>query len=339
MGAAIELAERGRLPDWLIRRGMDRVVSARLAGERRIPDALRTAFWEEAWRGPIAVAPDLANTQHYEVPAGFFDLVLGTRRKYSSGFWPHGVDTLDDAEEAMLRLTAERAGIVDGDTILDLGCGWGSFTLWAAEHFPASEVLGVSNSTRQRTHILGHATRRGLDNVSVVTADINDFDALRRFDRIVSVEMFEHVRNHKELFRRLRGWVTDGGSVFVHVFAHQEFAYPYETTDRASWMAETFFSGGVMPSRRLLPEAAAPHFALAGDWWLEGDHYVRTLEAWLAKLDGRVGEARTALLPVYGEEVDRWIGRWRMFFMACAALFGHGNGTEWGIAHHRFTPE
>ena len=336
--AAVELAERGIVPDPAIRWGTRRLVAGRLAAERDRDPTERAAFWAEAQEGPIALVPDLANTQHYEVPAAFFDLVLGPRRKYSSAWWPPGTDGLADAEEAMLALTAERAGLADGQAILDLGCGWGSFTLWAAERFPDARVVGVSNSTGQRAHILGSAAERGLANVEVRTADINDFDPGRRFDRIVSIEMLEHVRNHRRLFDRMRSWVVDDGSVFVHVFAHREFAYPFEVDGPGSWMARTFFSGGVMPSVQLIPEAAAPGFALAGDWWMDGMHYARTLDAWLERLDEWRPEVRAVLAPTYGEDVDRWVQRWRMFFMACAALFAYDGGAEWGVAHHRLDP-
>ncbi|MEX1280031.1 MAG: cyclopropane-fatty-acyl-phospholipid synthase family protein [Acidimicrobiia bacterium] len=336
---AIDLAERGRVPDPLIRWGTARLVGVRLDRERRTDPTERERFWAQAAEGPIALVPDLANDQHYEVPAAFFDLVLGPRRKYSSALWPDGVDDLEAAEEAMLALTATRADLADGQDVLDLGCGWGSFTLWTAERFPESAVLGVSNSSGQREHILRLAAERGLDNVEVVTADVNDFDpGDRRFDRVVSVEMLEHVRNHPELFRRLRRWVRDDGAVFVHVFAHRTFAYPFEVDGPASWMAETFFSGGVMPSVDLLPRAAAPDFELDGDWWVDGTHYERTLDAWLVRMDDRIDEVRAVLAPVYGDDLDRWLQRWRMFFMACSALFAYDDGDEWGIAHHRFRP-
>lgn len=338
VAVAIDLAERGWVPDRVVRYGTDRLVSVRLDRERREDPAERARFWESAHSGPIALVPDLANAQHYEVPPEFFDLVLGPRRKYSSALWPPGVDELGAAEEAMLQLTADRADLEDGQSILDLGCGWGSFTLWAAERFPGSRVVGMSNSTPQRRHILDLAASRGLGNVEVRTTDINDFDPGRRFDRVVSVEMLEHVRNHPELFRRMRGWVEDDGLAFVHVFAHRDHAYPFEVEGPASWMAETFFSGGVMPSVALLPEAAAGAFELEGDWWVDGTHYSRTLDAWLELMDLRATEVRTVLAPVYGDDLDRWVRRWRMFFMACASLFAHADGTEWGVAHHRFRP-
>lgn len=339
MAGAIGAAERGRVPDALVRWGTRRLVGHRLGVEQVRDPAERDRFWAEASEGPIALVPDLANEQHYEVPAAFFDLVLGPRRKYSSAFWPKGVETLDEAESTMLERTAERAGLVDGQRILDLGCGWGSFTLWAAERFPASQVVGVSNSASQRESILARAEGSGLSNVTVETADINDFAPDGRFDRIVTIEMLEHVRNHPALFARMAEWVEPEGAIFAHVFAHRDFAYPFEIDGPASWMAETFFSGGVMPSRRLLPDAAATAgWHLDGDWWESGVHYERTLEAWLDRMDDQLPQVRDVLAPTYGDDVDLWLQRWRMFFMACSALFGYADGREWGIAHHRFTP-
>jgi cyclopropane-fatty-acyl-phospholipid synthase len=332
---AIDLAERRRVPNPLIRFGMRRVISRRLATEQKTD---RGEFWAAARQGPIAVVPDLANRQHYEVPAAFFELVLGPRLKYSACTWPTGVDDLAAAEEAMLALTAERAGIGDGDSILDLGCGWGSFSLWAAERFPNSEVVGVSNSAPQRRSIEARASRAGLHNVTIVTSDINDFDPGRRFDRVVSVEMMEHVRNHPELFRRLRSWTEDDGTVLVHVFAHRDRAYPYETGGPADWMADTFFSGGVMPSADLIPSAAEMWFEHESTWWMNGRDYERTLEAWLNRMDQQPDAIRAALEPTYGPDTELWIQRWRMFFMACSELFGYRRGSEWGVVHHRLRP-
>ncbi len=338
VAAAVDLAERRRVPDSWIRWGIRRAVAARLSREQRADPLDRRDFWERAASGPIAILPDVANAQHYEVPAAFFDLVLGRRRKYSAGWWPEGVEGLEAAEEAMLAITAERAGIADGDSILDLGCGWGSFTLWAAERFPSSQIVGVSNSAGQRAHILERASASGLDNVEVVTGDVNHYQPGNTFRRIVSVEMLEHVRNHPELLRRMRSWLTDDGSVLIHVFAHRRYAYPYEPGGPGSWMANTFFTGGVMPSRGLIPRSAEPWFDLAGDWWFDGDHYAETLEAWLRRLDARADEARALLAPAYGPDTDRWVQRWRIFFMACAELFGFAGGTEWGVAHHVLVP-
>jgi cyclopropane-fatty-acyl-phospholipid synthase len=268
MSVAIELAERGLVPDPVIRMGIRHLLRSRIR-EESVRHADREAalmrFVRDMSGSEVAPVPALANRQHYEVPAAFFEQVLGTRMKYSSGFWPEGVTTLDGSEEAMLRLTSERAGLADGQRILELGCGWGSFTLWAAEHFPASQVVGVSNSASQRAFILERARRRGLDNVQVVTADMNRFQADRRFDRVVSVEMFEHMRNWPELLRRVHGWMVPDGKLLVHVFAHARFAYLFQTHADDDWMGRHFFTGGMMPSEDLLPRVRGP-FDLEQRW-------------------------------------------------------------------------
>lgn len=327
-------AEKGRIPDALIRAGVRRIVGSRLRDERDASLDGRDDFWAEAWDGPIALVPDLANEQHYEVPARFFDIVLGPQLKYSCALWDDRVSTLPEAEERMLELYAERAELEDGQSILDLGCGWGSFSLWAAARYPTSSITAVSNSKPQRLHIEELARDRGIGNLEVVTADINDFDPGRTFDRVVSVEMMEHVRNHRALFERISGWIAHGGAAFVHVFAHSTYAYPYETGSEADWMARTFFTGGVMPSQTLLPEAADPFFYLDGQWWLDGTHYERTCNEWLRRLDENIEAIREILEPVYGDDGDLWVQRWRMFFMSCAELFGYSEGREWGVVHH-----
>jgi cyclopropane-fatty-acyl-phospholipid synthase len=282
--------------------------------------------------------PEAANRQHYEVPAAFFVPVLGRRLKYSCAWWPPHVRTLDAAEEAMLALTCERAALQDGMEILELGCGWGSLTLWMAERFPGSRILAVSNSHSQRAFIDGRARERGLRNVTTLTCDMNDFESAERFDRVVSVEMFEHLRNYELLLGRIADWLRPNGRLFVHVFAHRYHAYPFEDKGRADWMARHFFTGGLMPSEDLLL-----HFqrdlVLEQRWRVSGTHYERTSNAWLENLDAH----RAALLPVlaqaYGRgSEDLWLQRWRIFFLACAEMFGFRGGDEWGVAHYRFAP-
>ena len=331
-------AESGWVPDGLIRAGVRMIVGSRLRRERNDSPEGRTDFWAEAWDGPIALVPDLANEQHYEVPAGFFDIVLGPHLKYSCAYWGEGVSDLGEAEERMLRIYSERAELEDGQSVLDLGCGWGSFSLWAATEFPNSHFTAVSNSKPQRLHIEELAYRRGIDNLEVLTADINEFDPGGAFDRVVSIEMMEHVRNHRALFERISAWIAPGGAAFVHVFAHKDYAYPYETGGAADWMARTFFTGGVMPSKALLPEAADPFFTLESQWWVDGTHYERTCNAWLERLDDNVDEIREVVEPVYGDDVDLWVRRWRMFFMSCAEMFAYDGGREWGVVHHLFRP-
>jgi cyclopropane-fatty-acyl-phospholipid synthase len=338
MSLGIELAERGFLPSPVVRFGIRRLLRNRIRDEQRRHadrEGALARFIASMEGGDVAPVPALANQQHYEVPASFFRTVLGARMKYSGGFWPDGVSTLDASEEAMLRLSAERAGIENGHRILELGCGWGSFSLWAAEHFPASRVVGVSNSASQREFILGEARRRGLDNLEILTCDMNRFEAPGRFDRVVSVEMFEHMRNWPELFRRISGWLAPGGKLFIHVFASRRFAYLFETDEDDDWMGRHFFTGGMMPSHDLLPRVAGP-LTLEEHWVVPGTHYARTSEAWHENLL-RNGEAATAALtgPLSPEEARVQVRRWQMFFLACAELFGFDGGREWHVSHYR----
>jgi cyclopropane-fatty-acyl-phospholipid synthase len=336
VAAAVSLVDRGLLPDPWVRFGIRRLLAARLREERRRLPANpeeRLAAWKRATaEAPLAPLPEAANRQHYELPPEFFRLVLGPRLKYSSCYFPPGVDDLAAAEEAMLALAAERAGLSDGQRVLDLGCGWGSMSLWIAERFPRSTVTAVSNSWPQGEFLRAEAARRGLGNVRHRVADINRLDLDESFDRIVSVEMFEHLRNYAALFARLARWLAPGGKLFVHVFCHRELAYPFEDGGASDWMARHFFTGGIMPSADL-PRCWDEHLEVAAQWPVGGLHYSRTLEAWLARMDGN----RKALLPVfeatYGEGAARWFARWRMFFMACSELFRFAGGEEWFVTH------
>ncbi len=338
MSLGIDLAERGFVPTPVVRLGIRRLLRDRIRDEsRRHADREQALarFIEAMREGDVAPVPAAANAQHYEVPAAFYRQVLGARMKYSGGFWPAGVSTLDASEEAMLRLTAERAGIVNGHRILELGCGWGSFSLWAAEHFPASHVVGVSNSASQREFILGEARRRGLSNVEILTCDMNRFTAPGPFDRVVSVEMFEHMRNWPELFRRIDGWLAPGGKLFIHVFASRRFAYLFETDGDDDWMGRHFFTGGMMPSHDLLLRVAAP-LAVEEHWVVPGTHYARTSEAWHANLVRNEAAAVEALTgPLSATEARVQARRWRIFFLACAELFGFDGGREWHVSHYR----
>ena len=339
---AVQWAEQGRMPDAFVRAGIRRLLRERLAdiraGDPAAAAEVAAAFALEMRAAPVALVPQLANEQHYEVPAEFFAQALGRHRKYSGCWWPAGVDTLDEAEAAALGETCLRAGLADGQEVLELGCGWGSLSLWMAQGYPGSRITVVSNSHSQRGYIEGEARRRGLANLRVLTADINSFDPGGRFDRIVSVEMFEHMRNWPELFRRVRSWLRPAGRFFMHVFVHRSTPYAFEARDAGDWMSRHFFSGGMMPSDDL-PLFFQDHLRVVRRWRWDGTHYERTANAWLANMDAR----RAAILPVleaaYGAgNAGLWWTRWRIFFMSCAELFGYHRGSEWWVGHYLFEP-
>jgi cyclopropane-fatty-acyl-phospholipid synthase len=326
------LLAAGLLPDSLVRIGIRRAVAARLREERDRCD--RDRYVRMLRGSPIAVDTSSANEQHYEVPTEFFRRVLGSRLKYSCAWWPDGVTSLDAAEEAMLRLTCERARLGDGQSILELGCGWGSLTLWMAERYPNSRIVAVSSSATQKRWI----DWRGFANVEVRTADMRTFDTAERFDRVVSVEMFEHMRNYEALMRRIASWLEPGGLLFVHVFSHARYAYLFEDNGPSDWMARYFFTGGQMPSHDLLPQFQ-DDLRLTEQWSLDGQHYQRTAEAWLANMDRHQAEVRPIFEATYGaENATRFVAYWRIFFMACAEVWGYRGGSEWGVSHYVFEP-
>lgn len=329
MSIGIALAERGLVPTPLVRRGIRALCAERLREASAAGGAER--FLAQVAGSRIAEVPDLANAQHYEVPSEFFGFVLGRNRKYSSAIWPAGVRTLDDAEDAMLALTCERAGIEDGQDILELGCGWGSLSLHIARRFPGSRIVAVSNSATQRAFI----SSRGAPNLEVRTADMNVFDPGRTFDRVVSVEMFEHMRDWRRLLERVAGWLRDGGRLFVHVFCHASHAYTFEDQGDDDWMGRHFFSGGIMPSHALLGDVAPADLRLEADWWLDGTHYARTAAAWRTNLEARRGEVMHVLRSHYGADASLWYHRWRIFFLACEELFAYEGGRQWGVGHYR----
>ena len=336
----IKLAEKGLLPDSFIRFGIKRLCSERLVKASSFSDAdmeKEHAAWIEVLKkSPIALVPEKANEQHYEVPPRLFELVLGNKLKYSSGFWPEGISSLDQSESAMLDLTSERAELVDGQDILELGCGWGSLTLYMAEHFPKSKITAVSNSNDQSQFIEERCRQLKLVNVRVITADMNDFEAEGLFDRVVSIEMFEHMRNYEKLLGRVNTWLKKEGKLFVHIFSHQKVAYPFEDNDDADWMAREFFSGGQMPSHRLLMSFPG-QMKIEKDWRVSGTHYEKTSLAWLQKMDKNKAEVLELFKKTYGEnDAKSWFQRWRIFFMSCEVLFGFGRGSEWGVSHYLF---
>ena len=338
---ATVLAERGFIPDALLRQGIRHLCTQRLREEReggadaigerqrRRIDALRTSA--------IAIETDAANRQHYELPPAFFQHCLGKHLKYSSCYWDATTPDLDAAEARMLELYGERAELMDGQRILELGCGWGSLTLWMAARFPASRITAVSNSRPQREFIEARCRERGLSNVQVITTDVNALaldDAA--YDRVVSIEMFEHMRNYEQLLGRIGQWLAPGGKLFVHIFCHRDLLYPFEVQGEDDWMGRYFFTGGLMPAADTLL-----HFqqavTLEQRWLLSGQHYEKTANAWLRNQDRHRDAVLAILEEAYGKAQARlWHQRWRMFWMACAELFGHDEGREWQVAHYRF---
>lgn len=330
------LVERGVMPEPLVRWGIRRLNASRLMQEQSRFDEHRLARFADSLRASeIALTPEKANEQHYELPPEFFQLALGKHLKYSSCYWPDGVMTLDSAEAAALAMTCERAEIVDGLEILELGCGWGSLTLWMARAYPNARITAVSNSHSQRSFIERQCRQRGFGNVTVVTCDMNDFAADVSFDRVVSVEMFEHMRNYEALLARVAGWLAPGGKLFVHIFCHQRYPYLFETEGVGNWMGRYFFTSGMMPSIDLLPQFQRD-LGLERLWYLNGRHYAKTAEAWLSNLDEKQDDAMMILRDAYGVDAQKWFVRWRLFFMACAELFRYDDGKQWGVGHYMF---
>ena len=336
----IELAEKGIIPDYFIRQGIVRNCENRLNNEN-VSNTEKVSTKKQSWiqqmkESPIALVPEKANEQHYEVPPAFFENVLGKHLKYSSGYWPDGVNSLDESEESMLELSFERAQLADGDSILELGCGWGSLTCYMASKLPNSKITAVSNSKDQKEHILNRCKNQGLDNIEVITADMNDFETENKYDRVVSIEMFEHMRNYKKLLSKISSWLHDDGKLFIHIFTHQSVVYPFENQGEADWMAREFFSGGMMPSHDLLL-----HFQddliIDDVWSMSGTHYEKTSLAWVNKMDANKDSIMKIFLKTYGDDAKLWFQRWRIFFMSCEKLFGYNNGSEWGVSHYRFS--
>jgi cyclopropane-fatty-acyl-phospholipid synthase len=330
----IGTAERVPLPDAVIRAAIQRLCS-RTATQLAAGSAESDAWFagEMACRA-IAEHTEAANAQHYEVPAAFFALVLGPNRKYSSCFYKGAASTLQEAEEEALRQSVEHADLKDGQSILELGCGWGSLSHWMARQFPNSPITAVSNSNSQAEYIVGEAAARGLNNLRAVTSDMNVFDPDGRFERIVSVEMFEHMMNWRELMGRVKSWLKPDGRFFMHIFTHRAGCYLFDRNDREDWIAQHFFTGGVMPSHYLIRQYA-DLFEVEKEWRWSGVHYQRTALDWLANFDHHHDEIEAILRKVYGNDTALWMRRWRWFFLATAGLFGYADGSEWGISHYR----
>ena len=334
--------ERSLIPDWLLRVGSFCGAWARERRESRGGVAAQSERFEELVArmssGPVAEVPEKANEQHYELPAEFLGLILGPRRKYSGCLWPSGVSSLAAAEDAMLALTCARAGVADGMRILDLGCGWGSLSLWLASHYPGASIVGVSNSHRQREWISARAASLGLTNVSIVTADVNAFGVDKTdlpFDRVISIEMFEHMRNWQELLRRISTWLAPDGRAFVHVFSHRTLPYLFTGT----WAAERFFTGGVMPSHELLPRFQRD-LVVEDSWVVPGWHYARTLRAWLERLDGSFDEALEVLQRDGRSRAQalRLLGGWRLFLLSTEQIWKYRGGNRWLVSHYLLAP-
>jgi cyclopropane-fatty-acyl-phospholipid synthase len=332
-----DVAERLPLPDVVLRASIALLVGhtrRKLAGADANGEA---AFAADMTRSPIALHTSAANEQHYELPPEFFAHILGPRRKYSSCLYEAADDSLADAEERALAETASHAQLADGQRILELGCGWGSLSLWMAQRYPAAQILVVSNALSQRQHIEAEAARCGFDNLRVVTADMNVFDTEMVFDRVVSVEMFEHMSNWPALLERIYRWLDPAGRVFLHVFSHRDTPYRFDHADRSDWIAQHFFTGGVMPSHGLIRRLKMP-FQLEDDWRWSGVHYRRTAEDWLANYDRHAEPIDAILRDIYGADAALWRRRWRLFFLATAGLFGAHDGDTWGVSHYRLKP-
>jgi len=334
------LLEKNIFPDWLIRIRIRQLLDLRIKQEKKENAEAQLAhkinYVKSLKESPIAVHTKDANEQHYEVPSEFFTYVMGPRMKYSSGYWPYSSTSFAESEEAMLKLTVERAELSNGMRVLDLGCGWGSISLYVAEKFPKCKVVGVSNSKTQKQFIDQRAKERGLKNLTILTQDMNEFSTKDKFDRIISVEMLEHMKNYEKLFEKLSKFLNVGGKFFVHIFTHNTFAYPFEVIDETDWMAKYFFTGGQMPSDDLFLYFQKD-FLIENHWRVNGTHYAKTSEAWYNNMLSNQDKVLEILSKTYGEkEKTKWFVYWKVFFLACAELWGYRNGEEWFVSHYLF---
>ena len=336
----INWVEQGYIPDNIIRKGIRRLLKQRLheisANDTEQASLLKNAFIAGMKTSPVALTPEKANEQHYEVPSSFYEMVLGKHNKYSCCYWDEETASLNDAEKNALRLSCEHAAIENGHSILELGCGWGSLTLWMAQHYPQSQITAVSNSHSQKQYIESVAEQRGITNIKIITCDMNDFESTEVFDRIVSLEMFEHMRNWKNLFEKVSTWLKDEGKFFMHVFSHRAVPYAFEVKDSSDWMSEYFFTGGMMPCDDL-PLHFQDNLKISNSWSWNGKHYEKTSNAWLKRMDEQKSELMPLFKSTYGEDLAQtWWMRWRLFFMACAELFAYENGQQWHVMHYVF---
>ncbi|WP_342358390.1 cyclopropane-fatty-acyl-phospholipid synthase family protein [Terrarubrum flagellatum] len=334
---ATKAVERLPIADPITRAGVNFLVG-RTRRQLAVADFSDEAFIAELDKRPIAINTAEANAQHYEIPAAFFARVLGPRRKYSSCLYVRPDASLAEAEECALAETAAHADLHDGQSILELGCGWGSLSLWMAERLPKASITAVSNSHSQRAYIEAEAARRGFQNLTVITADINDFAPTQTFDRVVSVEMFEHMSNWRALLTRVRSWIAPDGLLFIHIFAHRSTAYLFSQGDSDDWIGQHFFTGGIMPSHSLI-RSFSDLFAVEEEWRWSGTHYARTARHWLENFDRAAAETRRIFDEIYGEEAPLFMRRWRLFFLATEGLFGNDNGNAWGASHYRLRPQ
>lgn len=340
----IKAMEKGQIPDSAIRYGIRKLCKKRL-GELEIQSLTKKQDAAETYRrslinSPLAIHTKDANEQHYELPSDFFKYVLGKNLKYSSAFYENANTTLNEAEDAALSISCQRAGITDGMRILELGCGWGSLTLFMATKFPKSQIIAISNSATQKTHIDSEANKRGLKNIQILTRDISQLESLalefESFDRVMSIEMFEHFKNYQVLLSKISDVLTTDGKLFVHIFTHKEYSYPFEVDGEDNWMGKYFFTGGQMPSHNLL-YSFQKHLYLEESWAWDGIHYQKTSEDWLKNMDANTAVIMEMFKKTYGEESIQWFNRWRVFFMSCAELFGFEKGTQWGVSHYLFS--
>ena len=330
------LLNHNLVPDFLIRQKIRKLNEERLSVERgKYSSEYVEKFIQDLKSLPIAIETKSANEQHYEVPADFFKLCLGEHLKYSCCYWINANDNLNTAEENMLKLTCERADLIDGLSILELGCGWGAISLWMAKTYPNSKITSVSNSESQKEYIYKECETRGITNLEVITADMNVFQTEKRFDRVVSVEMFEHMKNFDILLNKINNWLKDNGKLFVHIFTHKNFSYHFETEGKNDWMGKYFFTGGIMPSHNLLD-----HFnndlKIVKNWVVDGTHYHRTAESWLDNMDQNKDKISDIFKLTYGRNHTKWRVYWRIFFMACSELWKTSNGNEWQVSHYLF---